>query len=155
MFVLSSRLYIIFLVIIACSMFYMYTINVEINRLDSIVLELEQKVSDLMDKNTTLASPSPDTIEFVKISNEVEDKDKDEDEDEEDDVIFLGVEIEEISKENENDDDVIDMTDEEIEHLKQAKLKEILKQYDLDTKGTKAVLVSRLIEFRNKSAINS
>ena len=140
MFVLSSRLYIIFLVIIACSMFYMYTINVEINRLDSIVLELEQKVSDLMDKNATLPSPSPDTIEFVKISNEGEDKD--ENEDEEDDVIFLGVEIEEISKENENenedevDDDVIDMTDEEIEHLKQAKLKEILKQYDLDTKGT-------------------
>jgi len=76
-------------------------------------------------------------------------KDKDEDDDDDDYCEYTGNDTGHSNKEKNNKKD--DMSSEKLSGLTVAKLRDILKSYNLSTSGSKSLLISRIMEHQENS----
>jgi len=158
MFTVATRLNLLLIIVVICFALYIYTINIEINKIDRHVNALEKLVKELIEgqgqsQGQACEKPRPEEPIFVVPNMIVSTEDDNNSicsndiqnilssisclENPPNPIIILEEESSEVSH-------VFKMSDEQIEKLKNEKLREFLSACNEDTKGNKQVLVDRV-----------
>ena len=158
MFTVATRLNLLLIVVVICFALYIYTINIEINKLDRHVHAIEKLVKEVIEQSPSSqaceARPAPIEEPIFVVPNIVNAED--------DHNSICSNDIQNILSsiscldnptnpiiivEEEEEDfvsHVFKMSDEQIEKLKNEKLRDFLSACNEDTKGNKQALVDRV-----------